>query len=501
MKQKALLIALCFGLTANITLQATVYEVFIGPTGRNPYTNTNYYTSTVNDPYSGYGNNFQYLLETVLGPGTGGSGHKIIVNILPGTYEMKPLLLWPSGATHYDVEIIGHGSTLNETTLKLSDNAAPGDEIIAISNNSFMDSVVVKNLTLDCNWNGQPQSLASYHSGFKLGGIRFSSEKITVEQVRVTNWGSNRAIPESDPTGREAFAISVNTASRLPGPTVPVLVKDCVVDGFDSVNFGYCTGIIVSTHNNNFPQSGNFFPDHNACTGSLPSNYQRPIGCVNGYLAVVINNIVDCNNYVGRRVEDSIGLGASRAEAVGFFGNTVINAKVGFNADTPPLQDIDLAYNNLHDVQIGISMGSPGQPAGALPNWAILENDIRLNGNHVSRCTDGPNSTGYVVSVEFSTAIGIRMKGGLSQVDIYNNDFWAVSSIDWVTSEPIPSYIPIEYLNGTNLPLWGSAACGGLYTIWNDVPVVSGNAVSTGVGQPNPYISLGGALNSLHIVP
>ena len=108
------------------------------------------------------------------------------------------------------------GEGMDATNIKLVDNARSSrgwPQIRMFSDwGSVSNLFIAKDLTLDGNWQGQPD--AQTNGKFKLDCIVVIATKAKVENVRIKNFGSNGK--DSGREGFECFPLSLSTYSAGP---------------------------------------------------------------------------------------------------------------------------------------------------------------------------------------------------------------------------------------------------------------------------------------------
>ena len=530
--------------TISLQTQADVWEYWIENYGTVPVPHATCSPQTVGacnppnsssnpTPYNGSGDGLQTLLNWLFSaiPGSpGGYGNTVKLIFGPGTFEMYPIIL--HNTTWNDsFNVVGAGRGI--TILKLKDNASdvdpdvnPEEDVMFETPSRPMRAFGIQDVTLDCNWLGQYGSSPSFADGYKATGIRVTAEYIDIQNVHVTNWGSNRPgyLDPNAYAGAEAFAISASTANV--GQTgVPIRINGCLVDNFSTAgSFSYCTAIMVSTSNSITTNIPSYAPALASC-GETARLYIDPnqnasdrgqwpynLGCRTSLLALVDNNEVDGGHFVNgnQDITEAIGYGAARSQLVAFVSNTAVNCKVGFNSDTFPIDNLTISDNTFEDVQLGIEVGNPN---GNFSNLNIFYNDIRLNGEAFFHSTDGIGISGTVINHFWGVAAGIRLKGSTQVNLIAYNEVYAVPESAWVFVDPLnfrtpPSqseayYIPLLVHESTsasdsNEKMFGHL--GGDHHVTNlnlglSPTTVYGNTTSTSPGRQYPAIpfpSLGG---------
>lgn len=225
--------------------------------------------------------------------------------------------------------------------LKLEDNCTSNFGFPAVkmlADNGWSNLFICKDLTLDCNWNGQPVATAG--NNYKLDAIVVQCIRGKVESVRVMNFGANGKAYGT--LGLECFPLSLWTVSNGdPFQYDPIYngkkgtedqtyleISECEVIQPHFVYGGYCSAIFVKT---SYPQAGD----------------RQPMGVRTSRAATVKNNYVN--------VPGGIAYGSAQSEMVVFEGNIARDSKCGFNLDTGAADRISILGNQFLNCSQGIS--------------------------------------------------------------------------------------------------------------------------------------------------
>ena len=234
--------------------------------------------------------------------------------------------------------LIGSGKT--KTKIKLVDNVQNYNfpHVRVISDNSWSEVFGIKDLTIDCNWNGQ--SVATTNGNFKIEAVVVQTIVGKAENIKVINFGCNGL--DYGNAGFEAFPLSLHTFSNgepfeyfagyegliKQEDLTSIEISECEVSSPHFLNGGYCTAIFAYT---NFINAGDRQPQGKRTTRS----------------ALVRNNIVN--------VPGGIAYGSASSETIDFLGNIAYNSKCGFNFDTDIANRINIIGNQFISCNQGIN--------------------------------------------------------------------------------------------------------------------------------------------------
>jgi hypothetical protein len=195
---------------------------------------------------------------------------------------------------------------------------------------------IAKDLTVDCNWNGQK----GLKGNFKVDGIVVQTVRGKVDNVRVMNFGSDGG-SYSD-LGLECFPLSLWTFSNGSPfeynsiynslidkeATTFLEISECEVVMPFFVSGGYCSAIFIKT---NYPNAGD----------------RQPVGKRTSISAIVRNCYAN--------VPGGLGFGGAGSEMVIYEGNIAENCKAGFNFDTFKADRITIQGNQFINCNQGIN--------------------------------------------------------------------------------------------------------------------------------------------------
>lgn len=262
------------------------------------------------------------------------------------------------------------GAGTNTTTLKLQDNASligdgkcvfmrdyplyrnPYNQTLT-GGHFFFAPFTNSDMTIDCNWAGQPAyNTESYAKQYKSGAIFMAAKSVTIQNISVKNFGAKGLdILQSSDSGTEAFPIWAATAN-LGQASPAITVRNCEVSGFTSVHGGYATCIMVNTHWSTNRVAGD--------TNIWATN-----------AALVQNNWVHTG-------QSTIALGtativeAGQSDSVTFSNNYCDGVGLGFNSDTGGATNITIANNTFTNCFAGINLGAPGWRCGNYNGWTSI---------------------------------------------------------------------------------------------------------------------------------
>jgi hypothetical protein len=264
---------------------------------------------------------------------------------------------------HAPTRFILNGKGIDSTVLKLKDNTVYQNKyfphIRVISDNYWCELFVVKNLTIDCNWQKQPFATDVKTNNYKIEAITVRVIQGLVNKVRVTNFGCNAK--GYGQTGLEAFPIGLTTFTngtpykyysqylylKDKEPITYTEISECIVDNGFFIGGGYCTAIFIRS---NMPNEGD----------------RQPFGTRDTLAGVVENNYVN--------VPGGIAYGAAISEQILFKNNIAYDCHAGFNFDTGESQNIEITKNQFLDVHVGINF----TPSPNSKNIKITNNVITL---------------------------------------------------------------------------------------------------------------------------
>ena len=313
--------------------------------------------------------------------------------------------------------LIGEGK--NKTVIKLIDNAGsrnfayPHSKIIA--DNMWSNLFVIRDLTLDCNWEGQ--GIDRENGNFKIEGLVVQVIQGKAQNIKVINFGSNGKSHKDN--GLEAFPLSFLTFSNgHPFDYIPIFkgwenkenttyveVSDCEVIGGHGVHGGYFTAIFIRTNN---------------------EADRQKVG-----VRTTIAGLVK-NNYVS--VPGGAAFGGASSEMVVYDGNTSKDSKCGFNFDTFRAERIQIINNkflnccqginftpsfNGVDIQINNNTITMGPPFFN-PVLNLYENYYGINCAYISNSSANDNTIkGPKNDIKFKFISGI---GGLRNLEVGEAD-------------------------------------------------------------------------------
>jgi hypothetical protein len=414
---------------------------------------------------------------------------------MEGTYTTDALAI--GNTTSASFKLMGAGKT--KTTLRLKNDAtySPSAGFNYVMLSQFLQDFYLADLTIDCNWYGQggvgltcsgsgspPLSKISsaYTCGYKNGGVYVYCKTGKIERVKVINFGANGQVPWTG-AGVEAFPLVLRTPNIGQSESAPALViQDCEVTGFTSVNGGYCTAIFVNTRLTLPP----YFAQTIDCSTAFPpptapdaDHYQRQLGCRANVMALVQNNTV--YNLAG-----GIAYGAADSERVTFMNNSALDCTLGFNCDTFYATNIVIDGNSFIDVEQGIHIGAGGYGASSLLYGPIVINNnlFRLRGGRQYKvyhnvyydycATNYPNAN-YLQYV-WDDSYAIRLSGATTDVVVSNNQVTAIPAALFASpSGQQPRYYFIRALSGGDVDFPGIARWCQHYNAFQ----LSGNTVSS----------------------
>lgn len=275
------------------------------------------------------------------------------------------------------------GAGIDLTTLILNDVGdkgfhAPNNYIIATANYggsdpSWNNVVRVADMTLDANWQNQT---ARTVVAYKYGGVYLQASDITIERIKVINWGSNGINVDYS----EAFPIFGVTYSS---ETSHVLIQDCIVEKQFLYNGGYATAVMVQTMQ---PGAGD----------------RIPYGTRKSESALVRRNQV--YGVVGH------GYGCGFSENVLFDNNICIDSKTGVNIDTGNNRNIKFTNNKFLLCTQGIHFGNA---------YSFTFDDFVIKNNYFMLSTPFYNAFTSPPMSEF--VYGIRASGNTHNTNISGN--------------------------------------------------------------------------------
>lgn len=300
---------------------------------------------------------------------------QITIELDGGTYEtvgIAPGLNWTIKGKGIDV-----------TILKLKDVGTngfhyPNNYVVATAHYGGKDpawnnNVKIFDLTLDANWENQS---ARTVPSVKYGGVYFQSTEMTIERVKVVNWGSNGLKVEYS----EAFPIFGVTYSS---EVTKIVIQDCIVTGQHMYKGGYATAIMVQTMQ---PNAGD----------------RIPYGSRKSTSAIIKRN--RAYNIYGH------GYGVGWSENVIFEDNDCIDSKTGTNIDTGRNRNIVFKKNRFLLCNQGVHFGN--SHSGEFKDFVFEDNYFLLT---------VPFYNAYLVPPKSEYAYGIRASGNTFNTKISKN--------------------------------------------------------------------------------
>lgn len=328
-------------------------------------------SGTKTDPYKVLNGNIDLLIANF--------GDSCKVHFAAGNYTTKGFKV-PKNFI-----LLGAGKDL--TYLKLIDNVGANNfnypHIRMLVDNGWSNLFILKDLTLDGNWAGQ--SVAETHGNFKIEPVVVHTIRGKVENVRVTNFGSNGKI-YGEKVGLECFPLCLLTFSNgEPFKYFPAFagliqkedqtyieISECEVTSPHFVYGGYCTAIFVRTNHIN-------------------EGDRQPAATRTTRAATVKNNYV-C-------VPDGIAYGGASCEMVVFKGNVAKDSKCGFNFDTFQAYYLEIKNNQFINCNQGINF----TPEGG--NGIKIDNNVFIIGNRYFNKFLNDYENSYAVNVAWSLNI------------------------------------------------------------------------------------------------
>ena len=288
-------------------------------------------SGTKTDPYRAVAGNIDSFVSFL--------GDSCKVHLLAGNYTTKGFKV--------PKNFILLGAGKDSTFLKLVDNVGKGNfnypHLRMLVDNGWSNLFIVKDITLDGNWTGQSE--AETNGNFKIEPIVVQTIRGKVENVRVTNFGSNAK--DYGNVGLECFPLCLLTFSngepfKYPSAYAGLISKEdqtyIEISECEAINSffshgGYCTAIFTRT---NFVGAGD----------------RQSIGVRNTRAATIKNNYVS--------VPGGIAYGGASSEMVVFEGNVAENCKCGFNFDTYHADRIKIINNQFINCNQGINFAPSG---------------------------------------------------------------------------------------------------------------------------------------------
>ena len=289
-------------------------------------------------------------------------GNSIKVNLFPGHYVTRGFRV----PENFILE--GLGAHKEDTVIRLIGNVGDTNfnypHIRMFAEKTWSNLFVIKNLTLDGNW--QNQVMAGINGNYKIDLVVVRCTQGKAENIKIINFGANGKNYGME--GLEAFPLCFNTFSNGPPykyhpqylpvnqrePQTYVEVSDCEVSNGNFLNGGYCTAIFVRT---NQPDGGD----------------RQVVGVRESPAAVIKNNVVSCG--------DGIAYGCGVAEMVKFENNKSISSKCGLNIDTGVINRIQITRNQFLDCNQGINI----VPVIGSKNVIIKNNVITLTAPYFNK--------------------------------------------------------------------------------------------------------------------
>jgi hypothetical protein len=243
-------------------------------------------SGTVDDPWDGStAAKFDDIMANKVSGG-------MTIHLGPGTFETNGFNLGTGAGwkPKSGQRILGTG--MNQTTLKLANNAANGASLVLVGNKNDTDYLYgfeVSDLTLDCN-------LGNQQANSTAGAIALTGRNVYLLRLRAINWGTTA-------TGGSAAAISL-VRGHLNNPLPP---KDCVLAACQvdpplgvALNRSFTCVELVS----DVPATGSVMRYHEACVvreclldaGTASPEYETRGLVIRGALGAIVerNRILNC---------------------------------------------------------------------------------------------------------------------------------------------------------------------------------------------------------------
>ena len=380
----------------------------------------------------------------------------------------------PTGLTSWTWIIQGDGARPEETVLKLPDAvsvpSANQDDtgyaqagMLSFAQNSLgrfqeMKRLVLQNLTLDCNWDGQKPEYTGpqYPRSFKTFAAHLSARTGKVSKVIVRNYGSHGLVPQSvydNSAGVETFPLTIETTDvgqvPEPGDPRPWVVEDCEIVGFRGVYAGYNTAILAQVRGN---------------IAGAPLQYVTP-DVFNDNAARRVVMVRRCQVRGPAGGSGMIGLGSAGVDDsfwsrhITFNDNILLNIGAGFNTDTGQMKWLDFQNTLFWDVSAVGYLGAINANSTFESDYNISGNSVRFYGRIAEPVYRDFNAVGQYQNL---TAIPARVLGAplvnyASGVTIVGAAQYLTITDNWFTTRPLSGfYTPDPTATGlaTFRPVW-----------------------------------------------
>ncbi len=355
-----------------------------------------------------------------------------------GTYNLAPPELMSASASLMPVigtaaypkriALIGNGTIPNQVILRwgndvapalVADDQVPQHSMLGAHSSHVLDRFVVENMTLDGNFAGQTLTVGPQNrEGYKSLAIKVAAKTGRVRKCVIRNFGAQGLVPSSSGViaGVESFPILIdipeptggattwpasnwpNTSTPLDGVPwfsagIPWLIADNELYGMNYPLGGYATAVAVNPGFNSAPSTN---PD------------------VNNRLALVRGNLVrDIPIAFG-----VAGVGSTWCGRVRFEQNVVLNCKIGFNADTFAIKELDYSKSLLLDVGgIGVFGQAGVSSSGVAPHdyLNVADNTVRLRGSTNFQTYNDYYWTNHITQVDANGVPVAYVEGTVSE--------------------------------------------------------------------------------------
>jgi hypothetical protein len=352
-----------------------------------------------------------------IGPAAGNPPARLILNAYPAP---APGQHWDSGTAHH----------------WLIRTAASANGYL-----HYLNHVVVANLTLDGNFDGQgAYTSPAKVNGYKSFAAEVNSKSGLLDTLLVTRFGSVGAVPGNyfNAAGTEAFPVTVRTFDDAKSAYPSWLIQNVEVTEFRSLHGGYSTLIMPIVRSVCTDPGGN-------CLLSSPTDPNAPpiISVRRCQVRGTSETIAFGTAAVGQTINNVRTEYSSRR--ISFEDNVVLNSTDGLNTDTGAVGWITVRRNAFLDISNGANLGRSQEginTQAAHHNYRIENNLFRLRGQRNYRdyndfdlpvsggaATDPNLALGRIFSPPAANAASAAMilQGRATQITFANN---------WLTTWP-----------------------------------------------------------------